>query len=200
MNVKKHDSNQFLLKMLDEVKLLHLVNIELLLPVQQNINTDVSKIYELMKKTLMLAFDVPEECIKIFDKGIMERSLLALPNNIDAVNNRCNSYQLVMIKAGMSYNINNFIAYLFHNQYQYCKLSEEELENRKKYYEYISKKYKNIENYIIRLKMVLFMDYMDINRYCCFEDYKDLMNNKLFLDGSNNDDALFTREGCYENQ
>ena len=146
--------------MQDEITNIHKSDIRLLLPVESyNVETH-RRIYDTFLNVFFTAFDVPEEAVAL-RKGFDQRDLIDLPQNIESIN-RYNYYQLNTLNYFYEHikPINALCSYLFTDKdlvygdnYEF---TEEELKERKMFYDKLRNKYSSGYQYMLRVNSVLF--------------------------------------------
>lgn len=144
--------------MIDEVKAIHLSNIELLLPVSYKPD-DLEDTLNKLCGVLMDAFDVPKDsCLRT---GLLNRDLLELPEPYNTYHNY-NYYQLASLHPRDMEPIVSTVYYLFCNRdpiyHDGYDFSKEEKEARKEFYDRLRNKYKNVSEYMERVSSVMFTD------------------------------------------
>ena len=156
-------------ELIEEINILWKSNVHLLCPVYYN-NENHEEIHKLYSNVISLAFDIPDKSYILVD-GLIDRDLLWLPisfvnpkeKDINSNPVRYNYFQLYSAETLYSINpINNILSYLFtEKDYFYGESYEfnlEELKARDFFYRHIGCKYKDANQYVLRVKRVLFMD------------------------------------------
>lgn len=154
-----------------------LTNLELLMPIPCYNNNNHSDVHKKFTEALFIMFDVPKQ-FKTLRYKICDRDLLWLPstiNDLELYQYKLNYYQLASLETCYREPAKTVLWYLFSDREPYYneeyELSQDELDERELFYQYLRNKYTNVNQYINRIKMFFDPPNIDPEVISIFKNY-----------------------------